>query len=145
MEMCLLDTLAMVTLRVGQTEQTFLQEVTILQSVFYAGTGPTTLRGALDLLFSIPERKSDVLQTMGVRYSGNAVLAPAERPRSCVIMGEVAPGIAIFTVILSDCTVIERSLAFQFPNRYQYFQVLTCSPLSLGLYQRKRISFSTEI
>jgi hypothetical protein len=27
MEMCLLDTLTMVTLRVGQTEQTLLQEV----------------------------------------------------------------------------------------------------------------------
>lgn len=37
MEMCFLDTLAMITLRVRQTEQAFLQEVAVLQLDSIAG------------------------------------------------------------------------------------------------------------
>lgn len=119
--MCFLDTLTMITLRVRQTEQAFLQEVAVLQSDSIAGGGrPTTFKQRLDLLFAIPERKGNVLYTMCIRYTCNSIFTPTESSRSCMIVGEVAPGVAICTVILSDYTMTNPALACCFSIRYVF-------------------------
>ena len=138
MEMCLLDTLTMITLRVRQTEQAFLQEVTVLQLDSTRGAGPTAVKLSLDLLFAIPKCKGNVLYAVRIRYTGNSIFAPAESSRSCVIVGEVAPGITIWAVILSDYTIKDRSLACCF-SIWSDMQALTCGPLSLRLYQFKEL------
>lgn len=116
MEMCLLDTLAMITLRVRQTEQAFLQEVAVLQSGSMWGIGPTVFKLSLDLLFTIPKCKRNVLYPVCIRYTGNSIFAPAKSSRSCVIVGEVVPGVAILAVILSDYTMTDRKLACGFQD-----------------------------
>jgi hypothetical protein len=114
MKMGFLDTLPVVSLRVGQAKQAFLQEVAD-PPVSFSRSGPTT---SLDLLFSIPESKGNILQRMGIRYTGDSILAPAESPRARMVVGEIfpvsglssqlrtlltAPGITILGIILSHC------------------------------------------
>lgn len=98
------------------------------------GTRPTTFKPRLDLLFTIPERKGNVLYTVCIRYTCNSIFTPAESSRSCVVVGEIAPGVAICTVILSDYTMTNPALACCFSIRYD-LPALTCGPLSLRLYQ----------
>lgn len=48
-------------------------------------------------LLLVPEGEGDVQASMGVRYASNAVLAPAKRSAACHVVGEVTPGISIFS------------------------------------------------
>jgi len=66
-EVSLLDTLAVVTLGVRETKKTFFQEGVLL----------------------VPEREGNVLQAMGIAYTGDAVLSPSVCARSGVVVGEV--------------------------------------------------------
>merc|ERR1711939_582574 len=80
-EMRLLDALAMIPLRIRKAKKTFLQEV----------------------IFLVPEGKSNILQAMGIGDTSNAILSPAKCPRSSMFMGEMTPGITISAVILTNC------------------------------------------
>lgn len=79
-EMGFLDTLAMVTLRVRQTEKTLLQKITGRRSV------PHVRTNGLDSLLAVPKSKCDVLQAVGIGYTGDSVFAPAEGARPCMIV-----------------------------------------------------------
>jgi len=79
-EMCFLQTLAMISLWVAQAEQSLLQKGILL----------------------VPEGKSDVLQAMAITDTSNAVFTPSERSGSSLIVGEVTPSITIVGVIFSD-------------------------------------------
>lgn len=84
-KVCLLYTLAVVALRVGQAEQALFEEWTSSsQQMSLNGHGRR-----LHVLFLIPERKSDVLQAVGVANPGNTVFAPSVRARSGVVVGKV--------------------------------------------------------
>ena len=72
-EMCFFDALAMVSLRITQPKQALFQIVILL----------------------VPEGKGNVLQAMRVRYTRNAILAPSIGPGPCLIVREMAPGIAV--------------------------------------------------
>jgi len=79
-EMCFLDTLAMVSLWVAQTEQSLLQKRILL----------------------VPEGKSDMLQAMAITDTSDTVLTPSERSGSSLVVREVAPSITVVRVIFSD-------------------------------------------
>lgn len=108
----------------------------------YARTRPTAFKQGLDLLFAIPKRKCNVLYAVCVRHTGNSIFAPAESPRSSVIVGEVAPGVTIFAVILSDYTRRKWALACYLP-----IDIMVCklSPVAhcLSAYANPR-AFSTS-
>lgn len=57
MEMRFLETFTMITLRIAQAKQSFLQESILL----------------------IPEGKGDMLVAMSVTYTSDTILAPSER------------------------------------------------------------------
>lgn len=79
-EVSFLDTLAMVSLRIAQTEQTLFQKVILL----------------------VPEGKGDVLDAVSVRDASNAVLAPSVSSGSCLVMREVTPSISVLRVVFSN-------------------------------------------
>jgi hypothetical protein len=101
MKMSFLDTLSVVSLRIGQSEQTFLEE----------------------FIFLVPKAKGNILESMCIRDAGDAIFSPSESSRSGVLVWKVyvtmstwvredlqmptglrtTPGVAIRTVILSDC------------------------------------------
>jgi hypothetical protein len=84
MEMGFLDTLAMVALRIRQAKQTLFEEITWSRSVPIFHYQPR-----LHLLLSVPERERDVLQVVGVRDTGDTILAPAIGARPRMIMRKV--------------------------------------------------------
>lgn len=86
-EVCLLDTLTMISLGIAQTKQSFLQELILL----------------------VPEGKGNVLQAMAVRNTGNTVLAPSVCSGSCLVMREVTPSVSVVRVVFADC----RPLSFR--------------------------------
>lgn len=67
MEMAFLDTLSMIALWIGETKESFFQEVILL----------------------VPEAEGDVDEPVRVGDSGNSILTPAECSRSSVFMGKV--------------------------------------------------------
>lgn len=86
--MGLLDTLAMVSLGIRQTEQTLLQEVAKIEgepSLLQTWTGP-------HILFAIPKSKSDVLQAVGIGHTGDTVLTPAVSSGPRMVVGKVYSG-----------------------------------------------------
>lgn len=90
MKMSLLETLAMVSLGVRQTEQSFLE----IGAVASQRLSPTTNRGGLRgggwvLLLLVPKRKGNVLQAVGVTNACNTVFAPSVRAGSRVVVWEV--------------------------------------------------------
>jgi hypothetical protein len=95
-EMCFLDTLTMVTLWIGQAEETLLKEVAELP----LATNKFR-RQESHLLFAVPERKSNILQTVCVGNTGNTIFTPSVGSRPSIIIGQITPGVAICTVILS--------------------------------------------
>lgn len=87
MEMGLLDAFTMISLGIGEPEQSFFEKV----AAFRSAAGPSDLSIVLEgvLLFLIPKRKSHILKTMCVRYSGDSILAPTECSGSRMIVREV--------------------------------------------------------
>src|SRR3989442_15037093 len=79
-EVVLLDVLAVVPLAVGQSEQPLLE----------------------DRVATVPERQCEAQSLLVVGDACEAVLAPSVRARAGLIMGEVVPGVPIFTVVLAD-------------------------------------------
>src|SRR5678815_61042 len=79
-EVVLLDVLAVVSLRVRQAEHTLFQ----------------------DRVLSIPERQREADPHLVVADAEDPVLSPAIGPRACLIVGEVVPGVAIRTIVLSN-------------------------------------------
>lgn len=84
MEMGFLDALTMVSLRVGEAEEAFLEEIAILVNIF-----AYRLQDLAHSLFLVPERKANVLEAMSVGNSSNTVFAPPESSRSSVFVGEI--------------------------------------------------------
>ncbi len=76
----LLHVLAMITLTVGQAEQALFQ----------------------NRVFSIPQGHREAQPLLVIGNSGQAVFAPAVRPRPGLVMTEVIPRIAPFAVVLSN-------------------------------------------
>ena len=79
-EVVLLDILAVVALGVGKPEHPLLQ----------------------DRVTTVPQRQREAQPPLVVAKPGNAVLTPAIRPRPCLLMGEVRPGVAVVAVVLAD-------------------------------------------
>ncbi len=79
-EVALLDVLAVVPLAVGEAEETLLE----------------------DGILTVPERESQAEQLLVVRETGDAVLAPAIRPRPRLVVGEAVPGVAVGALVLPD-------------------------------------------
>lgn len=102
MEMCFLDALAVVTLRVGQTKEAFLEKVTAPSQI----NGPASLCGnhawLNNALFLVPESKSNVLVTMCIRDACNAVLAPSKSSRAGVVVGEVYEMVRVGRLVERD-------------------------------------------
>lgn len=89
--MAFFDTLAVNTLRVGETKETLFEMAT---------TRPLAkVARAMELkkcsLFPVPESKGKVEPAVSVRYTSNAVFAPSEGSRAGHIVREGAPCIAI--------------------------------------------------
>src|SRR5262245_32538277 len=78
-EVVLLDVLAMVAFAVGEAEEPLLE----------------------DLVLPVPQREGEAQVLLVIGNAGDAVLAPAIRPRAGVIVGEEVPGIAVLAVILA--------------------------------------------
>ncbi len=78
-KMTFLDALTMVSLRIGKPKQPLFQEIILL----------------------IPEAEGDIHEAVRIRDTRDTVLSPAERPRSGVFMGKVAPSISVLRVVLS--------------------------------------------
>ncbi len=85
------DALTVVSLWIGQSEQTFLEkiaeDVTNLSHI-------SRILWLLLLLF-IPKRKCYVLQSMRIGHSGNAILSPPKSSRTSVFMRKVFQHLAI--------------------------------------------------
>lgn len=77
MKMRFLETFTMITLRIAQAKQSFLQERILL----------------------IPEGKGDMLVAMSITYTSDTILAPSERSRPCLVVREVAPSVAVVRVV----------------------------------------------
>ena len=78
-EVVLLDVLAVVALAVGQPECAFLE----------------------DRVLSVPQRECEAQPLVIVADAGQAVLAPAIRPRPRLVVSEVVPGIPVVAVVLA--------------------------------------------
>jgi hypothetical protein len=85
--MCFLETFAMITLRVAQTKQSFLQEIVLL----------------------VPKRKGNVLKAVSIAHTGNAIFAPSISSGPCLVMGEMTPSISIVRVVLAYCCPLSFS------------------------------------
>ena len=85
MKVGFLDTLAMVALGVGQTEEALLQE----RAMSHVSGACQTWRGGGNALFLVPERESNVLKAMSIGNSGNTTLAPAKGSRPGGVMAEI--------------------------------------------------------
>ena len=72
-EMALLDTLSVYTLRVGETKQALLQEVAT-QAISAFVSKRSCVK---DILFLVPERKCNVHKTVCVRDTSDTVFTPA--------------------------------------------------------------------
>jgi len=70
--MAFLDTLTVVSLRVGETKETLLQEVTTPMSADLQD-----MVSLKSLLFLVPESESNVLESVSVRDTGDTILTPA--------------------------------------------------------------------
>ncbi len=79
-EVVLLNILAMVGLAVRQAKHAFLQ----------------------NRVATIPQRHREAKLLLVVRDSRYPILAPTVGARSCLIMGEVVPGVAVFTVVFAN-------------------------------------------
>jgi hypothetical protein len=75
----LLDVLAVIALRAGQPERTFLQ----------------------DRVAPVPQRQAQAQPLVDIAESGQAVLPPPVGPRSRVIVGQVIPCVAVGAVVLN--------------------------------------------
>lgn len=82
MEVSLLNTLSMVSLRVRETEKPFLEKVTAKRS---SAAWPCESQ-LVNALFLVPEGKGNVLQSMRIRYACNTVLTPAVGSRPGMIV-----------------------------------------------------------
>ena len=80
MKVSFLETLAVVSLRVTQPKKSFLQ----------------------DLVLLIPECKGNMLVTMTIAHTSNAILTPSERSRPSLVVRKMAPSITIVGVVFSD-------------------------------------------
>lgn len=92
MKVRLLDTLAMVTLRVGQAKESLLQKRTISCQLSVRRNRENGGEGganSVDALLLVPKRKGDVLLTMGVSDSGNAVFTPSICSGARMVVGEI--------------------------------------------------------
>lgn len=96
MKVSLLHTLSMVSLRVRQTEQSFLEKITVggMVSKSIERRVGGRLKEFKNILLPVPKRKRNVLQTMSVGNTGNAVFTPAKGSGTSVVVREVWPGIA---------------------------------------------------
>ena len=83
----LLDTLSVIALGVAEAKQSFLEKVVLL----------------------VPEGKGNVLKAMSVTDSRYAIFAPSVRTGSRMVVGEMAPGIAVVRVVFSN----SRPLSFR--------------------------------
>ena len=79
-EVVLLHILAVVALAVGEPEQALLED-----------------RVAL-----VPQRQREAQQLLVVAQSAEPVLAPPVGARTCLVVGEVVPGVAVLAVVLAD-------------------------------------------
>ena len=79
-EVVLLHVLAVVALAVGQAKQPFLE----------------------DRVLAIPQGNGEALALLVIAETGNTILTPMIGTRSCMIVGEVVPGVAIRAVIFAD-------------------------------------------
>ena len=86
-EVRLLDTFAVVSLRIRQTEEAFLEKVAIRR------VRPWSTRrdqwSPANLLLLVPEGKGNVLQPMGIRDSRDTILSPSICARPSVLVREV--------------------------------------------------------
>lgn len=77
MEMCLLDALAMVSLRVGEAEESLLEEGTALWSAFRVHRhGPG--RCCKHALFPVPKGKGNILEAMSITDASYTIFTPSE-------------------------------------------------------------------
>jgi hypothetical protein len=83
-EMGFLDGLSMVSLRVGQTEKTLLEERTTWRQISYLAHARFE-----HILLLVPESKSNVLLPVGISDTSNTIFTPTEGSGSGVIMGEI--------------------------------------------------------
>jgi len=79
-EVVLLDVLAVVPLAVGQPEHPLLQQ----------------------RVAAVPQRQREAQPLLVVADAGDAVLTPPVRPRPCLVMAEVRPGVPVAAVVLPD-------------------------------------------
>lgn len=84
-KMGLFDTLAMVSLWVGQAEESLLEEGTMSRQQLDL----TAYWQGADALLLVPKGKSNILEAVGVADSGDAIFAPSVGPGTCVIVGEI--------------------------------------------------------
>ncbi len=79
-EVSLLDTFAMIALRVAQSEQPLFQKI----------------------VFLVPKRERDILQAMSIAHASYAIFTPSISPRPGMIVGEMAPSITVGGIVLSN-------------------------------------------
>lgn len=84
MEVGFLDALTMVTLGVGQTKKSLLQEGTKFCKQLYHKESL-----ALYALFFVPECKGNVLEAMGIGDTSNTIFTPPEGSRPGMIVSEI--------------------------------------------------------
>ena len=78
-EVVFLDVLTVIALAVGQAEEPLFE----------------------DRVFPIPQRQREAEALLIVGNPRQAVFSPTIRPRPCLIVGEVVPGVAAFAVVLA--------------------------------------------
>ena len=79
-EVVLLHVLAVVALAVGQSEEPLLE----------------------NRILAVPQGQCEAEMLLVVGDAGDAVLAPAIRPRSGMIVGEEIPGVAVLAIVFAD-------------------------------------------
>ena len=53
-------------------------------------------------IYPIPQRQAKTKLLAVIRDSSQAILAPTISPRTCLVMGEIVPGVAILAIVLPD-------------------------------------------
>lgn len=86
MKMSLLDTLTVVSLRVGQAKQALLEKGTKDGS---ADSPKQRRREQLGILLLVPESKSNVLEAMCIANTGNAIFTPSVCAGPSVVVRKV--------------------------------------------------------
>lgn len=90
MEVCLLDALTVVSLRIRQTEKSLLEDVADRRTSGYIQDSCARGGGRqLYILFFVPKRKRNVLQAFVVGNTSNTILSPPVRSGSGMLMREV--------------------------------------------------------